>query len=260
MVVFKIDPPIRKVIPQLRRPCVRRTHRSDTGVVHLAGALDIPTSLVSGRIDASVGAIAANAITATRIANGAIDAATFAAGAIDATAIANGAIDAATFTAGAIDATAIADGAIDAATFASGAITATAIATDAITAGKIAANAITSSELDATAVQEIVDGVWDELIAGHLDAGSTGEALNSSGGGSSPNDIADALLDRANAIETGLTPRQAWRLMAAALAGKLSGAATTTVTIRNAVQDSKNRIVATVDADGNRSAVTTDVS
>lgn len=70
---------------------------------------------------------------------------------------------------------------------------------------------------------------------------------------------ADALLDRASAVETGVTPRGALRLMLAALAGKLSGAGTSTVTVRN-VGDSKNRIQATVDADGNRAAVTTDVS
>jgi hypothetical protein len=70
---------------------------------------------------------------------------------------------------------------------------------------------------------------------------------------------ATALLDLANGVETGLTPRQAFRLMTAALAGKLSGAATTTVTIRN-VGDSKDRITATVDSSGNRSAVTTDVT
>lgn len=70
---------------------------------------------------------------------------------------------------------------------------------------------------------------------------------------------AAALMDLANGIETGLTPRQAMRLMVAALAGKLSGAATTTITIRN-VGDSKDRITATVDADGNRTAVTTDAT
>lgn len=69
--------------------------------------------------------------------------------------------------------------------------------------------------------------------------------------------IADALLDESNGVETSLTLRQATRLMLAALSGKLSGAGTTTVTIRN-VGDTKNRIVATVDATGNRSAVTTD--
>lgn len=74
------------------------------------------------------------------------------------------------------------------------------------------------------------------------------------------NEIADALLDRADGIETGLTPRGAVRLIASSTAGKLSGAATTTVTTRNAVQDSKARITATVDADGNRSAITWDAT
>lgn len=69
--------------------------------------------------------------------------------------------------------------------------------------------------------------------------------------------IADAMLDEANGVETSLTVRQMLRIALAALAGKLSGAATSTVTIRN-VGDTKSRIVATVDSDGNRSAVTTD--
>jgi hypothetical protein len=71
------------------------------------------------------------------------------------------------------------------------------------------------------------------------------------------NSVADALLDRANAIETGWTLRMVCRVMAAALGGKLSGAATTTVTVRD-VTDAKARITATVDASGNRSAVTLD--
>ncbi len=71
---------------------------------------------------------------------------------------------------------------------------------------------------------------------------------------------AAALLDLADAIETGLTLREALRLIAAALAGKISGAATTTVTIRNAIADSKDRIIATVDSSGDRTAITTDVS
>ncbi len=73
------------------------------------------------------------------------------------------------------------------------------------------------------------------------------------------NTIADAVLDRSNGIETGFTLRQALRLVLAAAAGKISGAGTTTVTIRD-VTDSKNRVVATVDANGNRSAVTKDVT
>lgn len=135
----------------------------------------LPSALVSGRIDASVGAmasgvltataIASDAITAAKIADGAIDAATFAASAITATVIAadaitaakiaDGAIDAATFAAGAINAAAIAadaitaakiaDGAIDAATFAAGAINAAAIATDAITDAKVASDVTIAS-------------------------------------------------------------------------------------------------------------------
>jgi hypothetical protein len=76
---------------------------------------------------------------------------------------------------------------------------------------------------------------------------------------SAANEIADALLDRADAIETGLTLRGAIRLDTAALAGKVSGAAGTSVAIRN-VGDTKTRISATVDADGNRTAVTTDAT
>lgn len=98
------------------------------------------------------------------------------------------------------------------------------LANNAITAAKIAADAIGASELAADAAQE----------------------------------IADAILDRATAIE-GYTPRQALRLILAALAAKLSGAATTTVAIRD-IADTKDRITATVDADGNRTAVTLDAT
>lgn len=71
--------------------------------------------------------------------------------------------------------------------------------------------------------------------------------------------IADALLDRVAGIETGFTPRQALRLILAALVGKLSGAATTNILIRD-VNDTKDRINATVDASGNRTAVTKDTT
>lgn len=72
-------------------------------------------------------------------------------------------------------------------------------------------------------------------------------------------EFASYVLDTEN-VETGLSVREALRLMAAALAGKISGAGTTTITIRNAVVDDKDRIVATVDGDGNRSAITYDLT
>ena len=66
-----------------------------TDIVNILEPIDVarwlgvaPNVLVSGRVDADVGAVAADAITAAAIANGAIDAATFAAGAIDAAALA----------------------------------------------------------------------------------------------------------------------------------------------------------------------------
>jgi hypothetical protein len=67
------------------------------------------------------------------------------------------------------------------------------------------------------------------------------------------------VLDTEN-VETGLTVRNALRLIAAATAGELSGAASTTITIRNAVADDKDRIVATVTSDGNRTAITYDLT
>lgn len=68
-------------------------------------------------------------------------------------------------------------------------------------------------------------------------------------------EVADAVWDEA--VDGTNTARQYQRLAASALFGKLSGAATTTVTIRD-VADTKARITATVDGDGNRSAVTLD--
>ena len=73
------------------------------------------------------------------------------------------------------------------------------------------------------------------------------------------NDTADALLDRADGIELGITPRQSFRAMLSALAAKLSGAATTSVKIRDA-GDTKDRITATVDSSSNRTAVTLDLT
>jgi hypothetical protein len=63
----------------------------------------------------------------------------------------------------------------------------------------------------------------------------------------------------AQVIESGYTALASMRIMLSALAGKLSGAATTTIKVRD-VTDAKDRITATVDTDGNRSSVTLDGS
>jgi len=67
----------------------------------------------------------------------------------------------------------------------------------------------------------------------------------------------DDVLDEV--VEGSVTLRQSMRLANAANAGKASGMGTTSVTIRD-LSDSLNRISATVDADGNRTAVTLDLS
>jgi hypothetical protein len=74
-------------------------------------------------------------------------------------------------------------------------------------------------------------------------------------------EIADAYLDRADAID-GYTPRQKARLELAALAGKSSGGTATGASnpVFRAANDSKARISATVDANGNRTAVTLDAT
>jgi hypothetical protein len=69
---------------------------------------------------------------------------------------------------------------------------------------------------------------------------------------------ADALLDRSNAIETGWTVRMILRILSAAFA-KVSGYPAGPGVFRN-VTDTKARITATNDADGNRSSVTFDGS
>ena len=70
---------------------------------------------------------------------------------------------------------------------------------------------------------------------------------------------ADALLDRAAGVETGWTVRQALRIYLSALAAKVSGMDTLAPVFRD-VGDTKNRITATTDADGNRTAVTLDAT
>jgi hypothetical protein len=70
-------------------------------------------------------------------------------------------------------------------------------------------------------------------------------------------EIADAVLDEV--FEGAVTLRQALRLLYSVLGNKSAGGGTTTVTFRD-IADTKNRVSATVDADGNRTAVTLDVT
>lgn len=79
----------------------------------------------------------------------------------------------------------------------------------------------------------------------------------SSGGGLNAAQTGDAVLDEV--IEGSYTLRQMMRLISAALAGVSSGGGTTAVTFTG-LDGSTPRIVATVDANGNRTAVTKTVT
>lgn len=100
-----------------------------------------------------------------------------------------------------------------------GGITSGSFASGAITATAIAADAIGASELAADAVTEIANAI------------------------------------AALTVDTGITLQEAMKLVLAVAAGKVSGASGTTVTIRD-TSDTYDRIVATVDASGNRTALT----
>jgi hypothetical protein len=110
--------------------------------------------------------------------------------------------------------------------------------------------AIISMVANPTASVTISTGILKALGALESDIGGPVEL--------SPAGLAAALLDD-NDIETGYSMREALRIILTAMGGKVSGAGTSTITFRN-VTDDKDRIVATVDNDGNRSVVTLDVS
>lgn len=102
--------------------------------------------------------------------------------------------------------------------------------------------------------QDTIDTVVDAILADTgtdgvvvAAASKTGYALSAAG--------VDAVID--DVVEGSTTLRQMLRLFAAALLGKASGLETTTAVYRD-IGDTKNRISATVDADGNRTAVTLD--
>jgi len=86
------------------------------------------------------------------------------------------------------------------------------------------------------------------------DTGTDGVVLKAAGLAA---DAVDEILDEV--VEGTTTLRQAIKIMMSALAAKVSGGGTTTITFRD-VGDTKDRITATVDADGNRTAMTLDGS
>lgn len=102
-----------------------------------------------------------------------------------------------------------------------------------------------------SAPNPLVSGRVDALV-GSMNAGVIASGTIASG---ELNNIADALLDRANAIEVGITPRLAWRYTGAAAAGNMTGGNTTT-TVFAGIGVATTRITATVQSDGDVRVIT----
>lgn len=215
----------------------------------VTGAVGSVTGNVGGNVTGSVGSVATGGITST----------SFATGAITATAIAADAIGASELAA-------------DAATEIGTAVWATASRT-------LTAN----TNLNDPTSAAIADAVWDEARADHTSAGSFGQGAASvqgnvtgsvgsigTGGITSTSFGTDAITSTALAanaateiatavaaitVEGSVDLIEALKLVLAAAAGKVSGASGSTITIRDTT-DTYDRIVATVDQYGNRSAVT----
>ena len=62
--------------------------------------------------------------------------------------------------------------------------------------GAMASGVLTSTALATNAVDEIVDGLLDEAIAGHVTTGTVGEAISAASAGADPTTIADTILTR----------------------------------------------------------------
>jgi len=100
---------------------------------------------------------------------------------------------------------------------------------------------VASEQADTALVSE----VKTDTAAILADTGTDGVALTAA--------AVDAVLDEV--VVGTYTMRQLLAVMAAAMAGKVSGGGTSTITFRG-INDASDVIVATVDANGNRSAVT----
>lgn len=96
------------------------------------------------------------------------------------------------------------------------------------------------------------------LTASNLDA-TVSSRLASASYTSPPSAAAIAAAVWATTIETGYTALQLLRLYASILLSKISGAATVTNTFRD-INDTKDRVTATVDSSGNRTSITLDAS
>lgn len=147
----------------------------------------LPAALVGGRMDSSVGAMAADVVTASAIAADALGAVELAGDAVAEIADAvwdearAGHVTAGTFGQGVASVQGNITGTVASVVGSVGSV-----AAGGITAASIATGAVDADALAADAVAEIVDGVWDEALSGHAGAGSAGQALSAAGSAADP--------------------------------------------------------------------------
>lgn len=126
---------------------------------------------------------------------------------------------------------------------------------DHLVSASVTGTDVADNSIVAKIVSKSATADWDDFVnttdslQGIVDSGLLNVQLSAAG--------IDAILD--DAVEGSYTLRQYLRGFAAVLMGKLAGASGPTTTIRDTA-DSKNRITATVDASGNRTAVTLDLT
>ena len=106
------------------------------------------------------------------------------------------------------------------------------------------------------AIRDRGDATWT-TATGFLDAAGvrTAVGLTSANLDTQFSNIPAGVLDDANGIETGITPRQALRAAIAVLAGQATGGGTTSIVYKNP-SGGTTRVTLTVDSNGNRSAST----
>jgi len=125
-------------------------------------------------------------------------------------------------------------------------------------AGTVSPTLTGTGELDADLVvtgtglttANVGQAVWAAIASANNATGTMGEKLNDAGSASNP---------WTEVIESGYTAAEIMRLIAAAVAGKASGADSNTPTFRD-LGDTKDRISAVTDDNGNRTSITYDAS
>ena len=242
---------------------------SDVTIASVTGAVGSVTGNVGGNVVGSVASVTAG----VSIADGAITAAKFGAVAITAAVIATDAIDADALAADAV--TELQSGLLTTSAFNTKLGTPAGASVSADIAAVKAETASIQSDTNDLQTQIGTAGAGLTAVAsaanlatltGYVDtevaaikAKTDNLPASPAATGDIPSASSIAAAVWAYVVEGAYTAVQVYRIIAAVLAGESTGGGTTSVAFRD-IADSKNRVSATVDGDGNRTAVTLDGS